>query len=121
MESGKVVPVGTRDEFSCWRPCAQHVCLPLHARRFHVRCRGVALGCPVFPAGGGQTELQARAVASFAPRYYTGTPSFLKIILEKADKLGLDSSSFDCGLRGEVELVACDSLPNDGRVIDDRR
>src|SRR5699024_8729161 len=57
-----------------------------------------ALGCPVFPAGGGQTELQARAVAAFAPRYYTGTPSFLKIILEKADELGLDSSSFACGL-----------------------
>jgi len=59
---------------------------------------GAALGCPVFPAGGGQTELQARAIASFAPRYYTGTPSFLKIILNKADELGLDSSSLSHGL-----------------------
>lgn len=67
---------------------------------------GAALGCPVFPAGGGQTELQARAVASFAPRYYTGTPSFLKIILDKADELGLDSSSLECGLVTAEPLTA---------------
>ena len=59
---------------------------------------GRALGCPVFPAGSGQTELQARALAHFQPRHYTGTPSFLKIILDKADELGLQSDSLTSGL-----------------------
>lgn len=52
-----------------------------------------ALGCCVFPAGVGQTELQAQTIAHLRPTAYTGTPSFLKIILEKADELNLDSSS----------------------------
>ena len=52
-----------------------------------------ALGCCVFPAGIGQTELQAQTIAHLKPNAYTGTPSFLKIILEKADELGLDCSS----------------------------
>ena len=52
-----------------------------------------AFGCCVFPAGVGQTELQAQTIAHLKPNAYTGTPSFLKIILEKADELGLDSSS----------------------------
>jgi phenylacetate-CoA ligase len=52
-----------------------------------------ALGCTVFPAGVGQTELQAQTIAHLRPNAYTGTPSFLKIILEKADELSLDSSS----------------------------
>lgn len=52
-----------------------------------------AIGCCVFPAGVGQTELQAQTVDHLKPTAYTGTPSFLKIILEKADELGLDSSS----------------------------
>ncbi|UHL62900.1 AMP-binding protein [Paralcaligenes sp. KSB-10] len=48
-----------------------------------------ALGCTVFPGGIGQTEQQVRAIADLAPAGYTGTPSFLKIILEKADELGV--------------------------------
>ncbi len=52
-----------------------------------------ALGCCVFPAGVGQTELQAQTIAHLRPNAYTGTPSFLKIILEKADELHLDTSS----------------------------
>lgn len=52
-----------------------------------------ALGCCVFPAGVGQTELQAQTIDHLKPTAYTGTPSFLKIILEKADEMGLDSSS----------------------------
>src|SRR3546814_8738432 len=47
------------------------------------------LGCTVFPGGIGQTEQQARTMADLAPSGYTGTPSFLKIILEKADEMGL--------------------------------
>jgi phenylacetate-CoA ligase len=52
-----------------------------------------AIGCCVFPAGVGQTEMQARAIAQLRATAYTGTPSFLKHILEKADELGLDVSS----------------------------
>ncbi|HYQ99259.1 MAG TPA: AMP-binding protein [Casimicrobiaceae bacterium] len=47
-----------------------------------------ALGCTVVAAGTGQTEQQVRAIAELAPDGYVGTPSFLKIILEKADELG---------------------------------
>ncbi len=52
-----------------------------------------AIGCCVFPAGVGQTEMQARAIAQLKATAYTGTPSFLKLILEKADELDLDVSS----------------------------
>lgn len=48
-----------------------------------------ALGCTVFPGGIGQTEQQVRSIADLAPSCYTGTPSFLKIILERADRLGV--------------------------------
>lgn len=51
------------------------------------------LGCPVFPAGIGQTELQVRTIGDLKPVAYAGTPSFLRIILEKADELGVDVSS----------------------------
>src|SRR3546814_5030346 len=47
------------------------------------------LGCTVFPGGIRQTVQQARTMADLAPSGYTGTPSFLKIILEKADARGL--------------------------------
>jgi len=47
-----------------------------------------ALGCTVFPAGVGQTEQQVQAMRDLQPVGYVGTPSFLKIILEKADELG---------------------------------
>src|SRR5436190_14095975 len=51
------------------------------------------LGCAVIPAGVGQTELQARAIHDLEPSGYVGTPSFVKIILEKADELGLSTQS----------------------------
>jgi len=57
-----------------------------------------ALSCAVFPAGTGQTELQARTMADICPTAYAGTPSFLKIILEKADELELDLTSLKKGL-----------------------
>ena len=43
-----------------------------------------ALGCTVFPGGTGQTEQQVQAMAELRPAGYIGTPSFLKLILEKA-------------------------------------
>lgn len=51
------------------------------------------LGCAVIPGGVGQTELQAHAIADLSASGYVGTPSFLKLILEKCDELGLPSSS----------------------------
>jgi len=52
-----------------------------------------AMGCTVIAAGVGNTEMQAQSFHNLKPSAYIGTPSFLKIILEKADELGLDSSS----------------------------
>ena len=48
-----------------------------------------ALGCTVFPAGTGQTEQQVQAIADLRPHAYVGTPSFLRIVLDKADELGV--------------------------------
>ncbi|MDR2324874.1 MAG: AMP-binding protein [Acidovorax sp.] len=48
-----------------------------------------ALGCTVFPGGTGQTEQQVQAMAELRPAGYIGTPSFLKIILEKAAEQGI--------------------------------
>jgi phenylacetate-CoA ligase len=52
-----------------------------------------ALGCPVVPGGVGNTELQLDAIAAIRPSGYVGTPSFLKILIEKAAELGKDVSS----------------------------
>jgi phenylacetate-CoA ligase len=48
-----------------------------------------ALGCTVFPAGVGQTEQQVAAMADLQPQAYAGTPSFLRILLQKADEMGV--------------------------------
>jgi phenylacetate-CoA ligase len=53
-----------------------------------------ALGCPVIPAGTGQTEQQLRVINDLQPVAYTGTPSFLRILLEKGTELGLSTASF---------------------------
>lgn len=47
-----------------------------------------ALGCTVFPGGTGQTEQQIRTMLDLHPVGYTGTPSFLKIIMEQAAEQG---------------------------------
>jgi phenylacetate-CoA ligase len=52
-----------------------------------------ALGCAVFPGGTGQTEQQVAAIADLRPAGYVGTPSFLRIILERADELGVELAS----------------------------
>jgi phenylacetate-CoA ligase len=53
----------------------------------------LALGCVVVPTGVGQTEMQAEAIRALGINGYVGTPSFLKLIVEKADELELDISS----------------------------
>ncbi len=52
-----------------------------------------AVGCTVFPAGTGQTEQQLQAMAELRPEAYTGTPSFLRILIEKAAETGADIGS----------------------------
>ena len=63
------------------------------------------LGCAVIPAGTGQTEQQVAAMAGLKPAGYVGTPSFLKIILEKALELGADVTSL------KKALVSAEALP----------
>lgn len=59
-----------------------------------------AIGCSVFPAGVGQTEQQLEAIAALRPDAYTGTPSFLRILLEKAAEAGTDLRSLRKGMVG---------------------
>jgi len=53
----------------------------------------LALGCTVVPTGTGQTEMQAATIADLRASAYIGTPSFLKLIVEKADELKMDIRS----------------------------
>jgi phenylacetate-CoA ligase len=48
-----------------------------------------AVGATVLPAGTGQTELQVRAARDVGVTAYAGTPDYLKIILDKADEIGV--------------------------------
>jgi phenylacetate-CoA ligase len=76
------------------------------------------LGCAVIPGGVGQTEMQARAIADLQPAGYVGTPSFLKIILEKCDELGIAAGSLKHALvSGEAFLPAVREFMR-GRAID---
>ena len=59
----------------------------------------LALGCTVIPAGTGQTEMQVAAINALQVNGYTGTPSFLKLIVEKADEVRIDIS---CLKRAQV-------------------
>jgi phenylacetate-CoA ligase len=52
-----------------------------------------ALGCAVVPAGIGNTEVQLDAIAALKPCAFTGTPDYLKVLLDKAQELGKDASS----------------------------
>lgn len=106
-------------------------------------CR--AIGCAVFPGGVGNTEMQVDAIERLKPTAYAGTPSFLRILLEKADEMGRDSSSYrkasvgaeplppslrqwfeDRGIQttqgygtADVGLIAYESLPVEGMLLDE--
>jgi phenylacetate-CoA ligase len=72
---------------------------------FMIDLAAQAIGCAVFPAGTGQTELQVTAAADLKPTGYAGTPSFLKLLLEKADELKADVSSLTkASVSGEALL-----------------
>jgi len=104
-----------------------------------------ALGCTVFPAGTGQTEQQVSAMAELRPAGYAGTPSFLKIILEKADEMGVALPSikkalvsgeafppslrdwflargidaYQCYATADIGLIAYETAAREGLVLDE--
>ena len=104
-----------------------------------------ALGCTVFPGGIGQTEQQVQAMAELQPAGYIGTPSFLKIILEKAAEMGVALPSvkkalvsgeafppslrdwmlergvnaFQCYATADVGLIAYETSARQGLVVDE--
>ncbi len=104
-----------------------------------------ALGCTVFPGGIGQTEQQVQSMAELQPAGYIGTPSFLKIILEKAAEMGVALPSvkkalvsgeafppslrdwmlergvnaFQCYATADVGLIAYETSARQGLVVDE--
>ncbi len=64
----------------------------------------LAIGCTVVPTGTGQTEMQVAAIAGLRICGYVGTPSFLKLIVDKADELKADISCLDKAFVGAEYL-----------------
>jgi phenylacetate-CoA ligase len=64
----------------------------------------LACGCTVVPAGVGQTEMQVSTIAELRIGGYIGTPSFLKLIVEKADELKTDISGLKKAMVGAEYL-----------------
>jgi phenylacetate-CoA ligase len=77
---------------------------------FMVEGGAARIGCAVIPAGSGQTEMQVQAIHTLRPDTYIGTPSFLKIIIEKAQEMGVDISSI------QRALVSAEALPESLRA-----
>ena len=83
-----------------------------------------ALGCAVIPAGPGNTEQQFELIEAYRPVGYSGTPDFLKILLDAADKTGRDASSikravvsgaaFPKSLQEEMKARGIDAYQNFG-------
>lgn len=104
-----------------------------------------ALGCSVFPGGVGNTELQLQAMADLRPQGYVGTPSFLKILLERAAAQGLalpglnkalvsgeacppslqaffaghGVQAFQCYATADLGLIAYETAARQGLVVDE--
>jgi phenylacetate-CoA ligase len=64
----------------------------------------LAIGCTVVPGGIGQTEMQAATIRDLRLAGFGGTPSFLKLIVEKADELKIDVSSLTKAIVGAEYL-----------------
>ena len=112
---------------------------------FIMESGAMALGCTVFPAGTGQTEQQLAAIADLRPDAYAGTPSFLRILVEKAQEIGADISSlkkalvsgeafppslrdwlqqrgitaYQCYATADLGLVAYETSSRQGMVVDE--
>ncbi len=104
-----------------------------------------AIGCAVVPAGVGNTELQVRALADVRPDGYIGTPSFLKILLDKAKEMDTDVSSvkramvsgealpkalraemkdrgvdvLQCYATADLGLIGYESIADEGLILDE--
>jgi phenylacetate-CoA ligase len=104
-----------------------------------------AMGCTVFPGGTGQTEQQVQAMRELQPAGYIGTPSFLKIIVEKALERGVALPSvtkamfggeayppslrdwfaqhgingYQCYATADLGLIAYETEAREGLVIDE--
>jgi len=105
-----------------------------------------ALGCTVFPGGVGQTEQQVQAMAELQAVGYIGTPSFLKIILEKAAEMGIalphlskalvggeafppslrdwlaarGVAGYQCYATADLGLIAYETAAREGLVLDEQ-
>ena len=105
----------------------------------------LALGCTVFPGGVGNTELQLQAMAELRPDAYVGTPSFLKILVDKAAETGVDIGTltkamlggeafppslrdwlaergiqaYQCYATADLGLVAYETAAREGLVLDE--
>jgi phenylacetate-CoA ligase len=77
---------------------------------FMVEGGAARIGCAVIPAGSGQTEMQVQAISALQPDAYVGTPSFLKIIVERAQEMGVDISCI------RHAMVGAEALPESLRV-----
>jgi phenylacetate-CoA ligase len=104
-----------------------------------------ALGCAVIPGGAGNTEQQLDAIAHYKPSAYVGTPDFLKILLDTAEKSGKDASSIkralvsgaalpatlreelvkrgvavlQCYATAELGVIAYESAANEGMIVNE--
>ena len=104
-----------------------------------------AIGCTVFAGGTGQTEQQVQAMAELKPAGYIGTPSFLKIIVEKAAEMGVALPSvrkalvsgeafppslrdwlaergiagYQCYATADLGLIAYETAAREGLVLDE--
>ena len=103
-----------------------------------------ALGCTVIPGGVGNTEQQLAAIADLRPVGYAGTPSFLKILMEKAAEAGQKLSiikalvsgeacppslrdwfsahgvaAYQCYATADVGLIAYETSAREGLVVDE--
>lgn len=104
-----------------------------------------AVGCTVFPGGTGQTEQQVQAMAELRPAGYVGTPSFLKLIVEKAQSMHMPIGSvrkalvsgeafppslrdwlqaqgieaYQCYATADLGLIAYETSAREGLVLDE--
>ncbi len=105
-----------------------------------------SLGCAVVPGGVGNSEQQVQAIAHFRPSGYTGTPDFLKVLLDKGQELGVDCSSItralvsggalfpamrqayaergvavlQCYATADLGLIAYESEAREGMILDEQ-
>ncbi len=73
---------------------------------FLIESGAQALGCAVIPAGPGNTEQQVEALAQLRPTGYAGTPDFLRILLDAAERAHKDASSLERALVSGAALPA---------------